>query len=196
VTNLVGRIPKIALFATAALIQVSLIAAMVVDRASILRTGTDVMLQTRPVDPRDFLRGDYVTLAYDISTIPAGTLKLQSVAQTGTTVFVKLVPNRGGFYEAVSVDPQPVAVTSPEVLIRGRVAGGMSCGADYRAFCETLQVRYNIEQYFVPEGEGANLENARNQHKLAVVAAVAPDGRAAIRRLLIDGTPIYEEPWF
>jgi hypothetical protein len=66
---------------------------------------------------------------------------------------VKLAPDGNGFYAAVSIHPEPVAVTSPEVLIRGRVAGGMSCGGDYGAFCETLQVRYNIEQYFVPEAK-------------------------------------------
>jgi uncharacterized membrane-anchored protein len=27
----------------------------------------EVLLQTRPVDPRDIFRGDYVTLSYDIS---------------------------------------------------------------------------------------------------------------------------------
>jgi len=26
--------------------------------------------------------------------------------------------------------------------------------------------------------------------------AVLPSGRAAIKRLLIDGKPVYEEPWF
>jgi len=59
-----------------------------------------------------------------------------------------------------------------------------------------LQVRYGIESYFVPEGEGRKLESARNQRKLTIVAAVAPTGRAAIKRLLIDGEPVYDEPWF
>ena len=48
---------------------------MVVDRVRILREGREVTLQTRPVDPRDFLRGDYVVLSYDISSVPAGALK-------------------------------------------------------------------------------------------------------------------------
>jgi hypothetical protein len=29
-----------------------------------------------------------------------------------------------------------------------------------------------------------------------VVAAVVPTGRAAIKRLLVDGKPVYDEPWF
>lgn len=194
-TRDLGRIPKMVLFGAAALIQAGSVAAMVIDRAGILRSGTDVMLHARPVDPRDFLRGDYVALAYNISNVGAGTLKNQS-ARRGATVYVKLFPDREGFYQSISAYSEPIAVTSPEVLIRGRVIGGDSCGRNDGTLCGGLQVHYNIERYFVPEGGGPNLESARNQGKLAVVVAVAPDGRAAIRRLLIDGMPVYEEPWF
>jgi uncharacterized membrane-anchored protein len=92
-----------------------------------------------------------------------------------------------------------VAVTSPEVLIRGRATYGATCSAKSGksdVFCENLTIRYNLESYFVPEGEGRKLEDLRNQQKLQVVAAVLPSGRAAIKRLLLDGKPVYEEPWF
>jgi GDYXXLXY protein len=191
-----GRVPKFVLFGAAGVIQIALIGLMVVDRVMILRTGTDVTLQTRPLDPRDFLRGDYVVLGYDISSVPAGALKDEPSAGPDTPVFVKLAPNRDGFHEAISVHAAPVDVAIPEVLIRGHVISGASCGKDLHAFCATLQVRYGIERYFVPEGEGRKLENARNQRKLTIVAAVAPTGRAAIKRLLIDGEPVYDEPWF
>jgi uncharacterized membrane-anchored protein len=190
------RIPEFVLFGAAAVIQVALIVAMVADRVQILRTGTEVTLQTRPIDPRDFLRGDYVVLGYDISTVSAGELKDQPATGKGTTVFVKLAPNGDGFYEAVSAHAAPVAVNPPEVLIRGHVTYGTNCGLYSRAFCDRLQMRYNLERYFVPEGEGRKLEQARNQRKLTIVAAVTPAGRAAIKRLLVDGAPVYEEPWF
>jgi uncharacterized membrane-anchored protein len=180
------RVPKFVLFGVAGLIQIGLIGLMVLDRVMILRTGVDVTLQTHPLDPRDFLRGDYVVLGYDISTVPTSAVKDERLPGPGTPVFVKLAPNRDGFYEAISVHAAPVDVASPEVLIRGRV---VSRG-------RTLEVRYGIERYFVPEGEGRKLESARNQRKLTIVAAVAPTGRAAIKRLLIDGEPVYDEPWF
>ena len=191
-----GRFPKAVLFGAAILVQVALLAAMIVDRAQILREGKEVKLQTRPVDPRDFLRGDYVVLGYDISQLKAGALKDQPVRSQ--SVFVKLAPNRDGLYEAVSVHAEPVAVTSPEVLIQGRVRYGASCGDRSRmpVYCENLQVRYNLESYFVPEGEGKKLEDARNIGKVTIVAAITPSGRAAIKRLLLDGQPVYEEPWF
>jgi uncharacterized membrane-anchored protein len=199
VTTLAGRmqrIPKAALFGAAILIQVALLAVMVIDRMQILRDGAEVTLQTLPVDPRDFLRGDYVILRYDISEIVAGSLKDQPSRARNAEVFVKLAPKREGIYEAVSVHADPVAVVSPEVLIRGRVEYGATCGTKVHAFCATLRVRYNLEKYFVPEGEGRKLEQFRNECKLTIVAAVLPSGRAAIKRLLVDGEPVYDEPWF
>jgi uncharacterized membrane-anchored protein len=196
ITERCERIPKLVLFGAAALVQIVLLAMMAVDHARILREGAEVTLQTRPVDPRDLLRGDYVVLSYDISQLPAGPLLNQPSGSRNPIVFVKLAPNRDGVYEAVSVHGDAVAVTSPEVLVRGRVAYGAHCGSSGRDFCDKLQIRYNLESYFVPQGEGKKLEQARNQRKLTVVAAVLPSGRAAIKRLLVDGEPVYDEPWF
>ena len=184
------------MFAAAALVQIALIALMVGDRASILREGTEITLQTRPVDPRDFLRGDYVALSYTISVLPAGALRNQPSSSRAPYVFVKLAPNSEGFYEAVSVHAEPVAVTPPERLIRGRVAYGANCGGPSHMFCDQLTIKYGIESYFVPQNEGLEIEKARNQRKVSVVASVTPTGRAAIKRLLIDGKPVYDEPLF
>jgi uncharacterized membrane-anchored protein len=191
------RIPRWLLFVLAGLIQVGLIALMVIDRASILREGQDVLLQTRPVDPRDFLRGDYVVLAYNISSVKAGDLANKPSPDRNAVLYVKLAPNADGFYEAVSVHQEPVPVTGREVLIRGRTQYGSRCGTGtVRTFCENLQMKYGIEKYFVPEGEGLAIESSRNEGKVSVVAAVTPSGRAAIKRLLIDGKPVYDEPLF
>ena len=194
ITGLWQRTPKALLFGAAILLQCAMLILMVVDRMQILREGREVTLQTRPVDPRDLLRGDYVTLGYDISQLPAGALAGQPSAERNPIVFVKLAPDAGGLYQAVSVHAGPVAVTAPEILIRGRVT--YSCGSTGRAFCDKLTIRYGLESYFVPEGEGRKLEQARNQQQLRVVAAVLPSGRAAIKRLLLDGQPVYEEPWY
>jgi uncharacterized membrane-anchored protein len=192
---LFGRIPKVFLFAAVAIIQVVLIVMMVVDRAQVLRDGIEVTLATRPVDPRDFLRGDYVVLNYDISALPAGALKDTPSSGKGTVVYVKVAP-KGNVYAAVSVHREPVPVTGDEVLIRGRAASGAGCGPDNSSFCGDLRIRFGIESYFVPQGEGREIENARNEGKVTVVAAVTRAGRAAIKRLLVDGEPIYQEPLY
>jgi len=194
IAKLWQRIPKVVLFGGAVLIQCVLLALMVADRMQILREGREVTLQTQPVDPRDLLRGDYVVLRYDISQLASGALAGKPAPERKPIVFVKLAPNANGLYEAVSVSSEPVAVTAPEILIRGRV--NYSCGSGSPVFCDKLTINYGLESYFVPEGEGRKLEQARNQQKLRVVAAVLPSGRAAIKRLLLDGEPVYEEPLY
>jgi uncharacterized membrane-anchored protein len=195
-TTLTGLIPRVLLYALAALIQVTAIGLIVYDRVRVLREGSEVTLQTRPVDPRDFLRGDYVVLNYEISSLPAGALKDAPSQGRGTPVFVKLVRRPSGFHEAVSVHAEPVPVAEGEALIRGRVTYGATCGSTHREFCERLQIGYGIERYFVPQGEGREIERSRNEGKVSVVAAVTPAGRAAIKRLLLGGKPVYDEPMF
>jgi uncharacterized membrane-anchored protein len=194
--TLTRSIPRVLLFACAALIQVVLVSVMVYDRVRVLRQGDEVMLQTRPVDPRDLLRGDYVTLTYEITNLPAGALKDAPSQGRGTPVFVKLARKGDGFHEAVSVHAEPVPVADGELVIRGRAIGGASCGSTHRMFCEQLQIHYGIERYFVPQDEGKEIERSRNEGKVSVVAAVTPAGRAAIKRLLLGGKPVYDEPTF
>jgi len=50
------RIPRLWFYTAVRLLQLALILLIVGDRIPILRGGTEVMLQTRPIDPRDFLR--------------------------------------------------------------------------------------------------------------------------------------------
>src|SRR5260370_230436 len=129
-----GRVPELVLFGAAGLIQIALIGLMVADRVMILRTGVDVTLQTRPLDPRDFLRGDYVVLGYDISSVRAGDMASGRLTGRDKLVFVKLAPNRPGFYEAISVHPPPATLARPSLLIRGHVVSGVNCGRDHCSF--------------------------------------------------------------
>jgi uncharacterized membrane-anchored protein len=190
---IIDRVPRVALFVAAGLIQVVLIAVMVIDRVGILRSGSEVMLRTRPVDPRDFLRGDYVTLSYEISDIPAGDLKGMPFRKD---VFVILTPDAEGFYKAIAARTEPVPVNAPDVLIRANADRYSYCSTAQLVFCDRLRLTYGIESYFVPQGEGRSIEQTRNQGKVAIVAAVTPTGRAAIKRLLVDRAPVYEEPLF
>jgi uncharacterized membrane-anchored protein len=194
--EMVARIPRIWLFAIAGVVQVALIALMVFDRARILHSGTEVMLKTRPVDPRDFLRGDYVVLNYDISSVDAGSLKDQPSSGKNTPVYVKLAKQPDGFHNAISVHREPVAVGAGEVLIHGYARYGANCGPDNRFFCAKIELNYGLESFFVPQGEGLELEKSRNDGKVAVIASVTSGGRAAIKRLLLDGKPVYDEPSF
>ena len=87
------------------------------------------------------------------------------------------------------------------VVVRGRVTSVIDreesgTGTVCDQGCAELAVKYGIESYFVPEGEGRKLEEMRNKRRLQIAARVADNGEAAIAGLAIDGKVRYEDPIF
>jgi uncharacterized membrane-anchored protein len=178
-------------FALAFLVQAGLLGYMLVARASLLSNGTEVRLNVMPVDPRDFLRGDYVILSYPMSTLNLAELGGDTDFDYSTPVYVELEPDG-----EVS---KPVAVwrERPEgkISIRGEMTNWSTptgCEKD----CNILAIDYNLEKFFVPEGEGLELEKLRNDQRIQVDVAVSDNGRAALKRLRVDGQVKYEETMF
>ena len=95
-----------------------------------LRVGTVILLETRPVDPRDLLRGDYVILNYKISSIASNLFvpPLPDSLQHGRTVWVALSPH-GGFHEIVRASLERFEPSAGEVLLKAEAnwwSGGRS----------------------------------------------------------------------
>lgn len=177
-------------FALAFLVQAGLLGYMLVARASQLANGTEVRLPVIPVDPRDFLRGDYVILSYPMSQLNLAELG-------GDTEF-----DYGPIYVELTQDGQvwkPIAVwrAKPEgkLAIRGDVTY-FSTPSGCEKDCSIFSVDYNLEKFFVPEGEGLEIEKLRNDQRIQVDVAVSDNGRAALKRLRVDGEVKYEETLF
>ncbi len=176
--------------AIAFLLQAGLVGWLIADRALLLKNGHEVRLAVVPVDPRDLLRGDYIVLSYDISRLDNVQLDGDNAFAAGDAIYVTLAEVDGAWKATAITHAPPASGTwirgSVETILRGEA----SC-ADT---CQTYVVNYNIEQFFVPEGTGRDLEKLRNGQHLAVDVALGADGRAALKRLLVDGAPRYEEP--
>jgi len=197
---LIARLPLALRAGAAALILCGLIGAMVQQRAAILSGGREVRLATAPVDPRDLFRGDYVVLSYDISLLSPGKLGIEGPMTRGERVHVTLRPGADGKAVAVAMSrTRPSAVAATDVVIEGRLTQSRACRlrAQSQTVCEntndTVRLTYGLESFFVPQGEGLEIERTERA-RVEVVAAVAPSGKAAIKRLLIDGKTLYDEP--
>jgi uncharacterized membrane-anchored protein len=84
--------------------------------------------------------------------------------------------------------------TSPDrIVLKARALHGWSRSTLPNA---TQLVRYGIESYFVPEGDGKRLEKLATEKKLAALVAVDGRGNAAIKGLIVEGVLQYEEPLF
>jgi uncharacterized membrane-anchored protein len=196
--NVIARVPLLPRYILSALVLCGLILATVVQRAAILRTGQEARLELTPVDPRDLFRGDYVVLTYRIGTVNVPLDGATAFTQ-GQQVFVTLRPDANNMSRAVAISAERPAVTGDDIVISGFVTSPSTCmlndtgATDCKLGTRAVGVRYGLESYFVPQGEGKKIEQT-TRGRLEVVAAVAPSGQAAIKRLLIDGKPVYDEP--
>jgi uncharacterized membrane-anchored protein len=171
--------------AAVALAQTAVLAYMVIDRVMLLRTGREIILPIVPVDPRDLFRGEYVRLSYEISRVPM--TRVDGPPSRRNEVLYVVVEKKAGdeAWQAVSATRTfPGDLNPDQVALKGRVLFSSA----------TSEMRYGIESYFVPEGEGPRLESLARDRKLAVLVAVDNAGNAAIKGLIIDGKLQYEEP--
>lgn len=189
------RTPKILLagLLIVALFQSGALAKMVYDRATLLRTGKEVVLALAPRDPRDLFLGYYSFLSFDISRID--TTNLMSAADATTLradpsdrrqrdIYVGLKQTQAGVFAPASVS---LAMPPPQpdvVVVRGRTRG-FGSGNE-------MWIDYGIESFYLPQSEAAALD-LKERDTLRLVAAVGPDGEMAIKRLLVNGEPAYEE---
>ncbi len=135
--------------------------------------GKDVRIRTVPVDPRDLLYGDYVTLGYDISRLSPSLWKdTARQPERGQPVYVVLKPGADGIAEPVAAYGSKPALQEGEVVMKGRIDHSWS---------KEVFVKYGVEKYYVPEGTGKSLEEKAN--RLIVHMKVAPWGQAKIEGL-------------
>jgi uncharacterized membrane-anchored protein len=174
------------------ILQAGLLSAMVLDRALLLARGTEIRLPVIPVDPRDFLRGDYVVLSYPLSRISSDLIEGWEALSVDQTVYVTLRRDGAAWL------PASAAARPPQsgLFLKGKVESVSEGGSQCPSPCRTFQIEYNLEKFFVPEGEGLSLEGLRNNQRIEVDVAIASDGRAALKRLLVDGAVRHQDTLF
>jgi uncharacterized membrane-anchored protein len=172
-----------------ATVQASVLCWMIYERAHLLSSGREIVLEVVPVDPRSLFQGDYVTLSYPISRVdtPSGRQ-----LRRGTVIYVTLQRSANDTWTVAQTSTTPPAATSPnQIVLKGRVQY-FSAATD-RTPAQS-SVDYGIETFFVPEGAGHEIEKLIGNHKLFALIAVDGDGNAGIKGLIVDGKRVYEEP--
>jgi len=184
---------RIPLLVLVVVLQTAALVGMVAVKQRTLATGTPVLLKTEPVDPRSLFRGDYVTLNYAIGSLDYGEVGGDRDFERHDTVYVMLRKGET-YWEPVSAHHEMPRRAPDSVVIRGEVRWtGVWTGTEQH---DGINVRYGIESYFVPEGEGRAIELPRNEGKVAILVAVDARGDAAIRAVLVDGEVRHEETLF
>jgi uncharacterized membrane-anchored protein len=175
------------------LVQTAVLAYMVIDRVRLIRSGREITLPITPVDPRDLFRGEYARLGYDIGSVPVRLLEGPR-PRANAAFYVVLEQKPGGIWQAAKMTSALPLETSPDrIVLKARATYAWpESGSDAAA----VRVRYGIESYFVPEGQGAKLEALARDKKLAALVAVDGKGNAALKGLLVDGALQYDVSLF
>jgi uncharacterized membrane-anchored protein len=142
-------------------------------RSIILAFGEPVLLKARPVDPRDWLRGDFVVLGYEIAARAAAAIP--SAWNVGGGRF------RGEVYVTLEKDGDGIGVVkevsrsrpAAGLYLAGTLDGGRAGGVDF-----------GIGAYYVQEGTGGELEDAVRRG-MALVEVRVLRGRGVINDLKV-----------
>ena len=166
---------------------------MIESRASILRSGREVVLRTEPVDPRDLMRGDFVILSYPLSRLDPAVIGGTAPVTGPASVHVALMkdgadPDLWTFSRA---SWQPITdAKAEEVILTGKTPDYYGAGSN------PVPLTFGIERFYVPEGEGKPIEEGVREKTVHVVLAVNDKGMAQIKSLRLDGQTLHEEPLY
>ncbi|MBX9948022.1 MAG: GDYXXLXY domain-containing protein [Candidatus Obscuribacterales bacterium] len=167
------------LFASACAFQTCAVLFLALPPALTLSSGKTVTVLTEPVDPQDMFRGDYIRLGYKFSRVPS-----QEKFEYNSKVFVRLKQDADKQWKPIGASKTRPAAAQDEVVLLGQYEW-----ADEK---NTIQVRYGIEQVFVPEGRGKNISSA---DKIEIELAVPESGRAVIKRAQLGNDLLYQWRW-
>ena len=173
---------KLKLFILVLALQTAWLLGTVAVQERALANGKIILLETRRVDPRDPLRGDYLILNYKISDVPVNLFSppVKKDLPYGTKVFVALAPGTNQFYEVTRAGINEFAPSANEILLRGQSS------FVWRNATNSIHVEYGIENYYVAENTGNPIG------KLTVQAVVPASGHPKIKEVFVDGKPYAE----
>ena len=181
-----AKVPTWVWFVLALLLQLAIIGQMVVAHYTSAAAGSPVVLKIAPMDPRDPLRGDYLTFRYDISRLPRSMFTTVAYGHEwkptkGQIVYVPLV--RGEKYWEPT---EPVSRTLPKRSGQGSATPGSAYlrGAVTDVGPELVTITYGIEEYFVPEGKGASFPLWK---QASAQVLIAPDGVGHLKQVYVGG---------
>ena len=148
-----------------------------------LANGKIILLETRRVDPRDLLQGDYLILNYKISDVPMNLFSppVTKDLPRDTKVFVALAPATNQFYVVVKASTNQFTPAADEVLLKGK-----STWPRWNASTNPIHVEYGLERFYVAEGTG------NPAGKLTAQVVVPASGRGRVREVFVDGKPYAE----
>ena len=175
--------------AVVALLQSVAIAGMIYDRASKIRDGKEVVVESGMIDPRDLFRGHYVRLNLTVGNVQKDSITIDRTFKSRETVYVELAKGEGLYWQAKKLWHERPA-TSDGVFLKGVMLWAP------RDAKQPYRISFPFDRYFAPKQRALELEGLQRKRRLGVVLAVSPDGSAHIKGISIDDKRILDAPLY
>ncbi|KAF0246778.1 MAG: hypothetical protein FD180_308 [Planctomycetota bacterium] len=167
-------------FTAAVALQVAVLASMTRSHSLAVRDGTRVTMRVVPIDPEDLFRGQYVRLGYDHSRLDLTKMWEGPRPVDGGEIWLRLEPREGAWTATAARstrgEPKPGAV-----WMRGH------CGY---LNGNTALTRFGIEEFYVREGRGPEIEREVRSGAVFAEVAVGDDGKPTLTALIVNGERI------
>ncbi|TCS83847.1 GDYXXLXY domain-containing protein [Tepidibacillus fermentans] len=133
--------------------------------------GEEILLKTKPLDPRDLFRGDYVSLRYEINDVPFNLFPEELKSGKEFSKFrdkdlYAILQRKGNFYTV-----EKISFTKPNhpYYLKAKVN---LYGPLNEMSAQNVYVDYQIDRYFVPENTGEDLEKQAREGNLVAKVKV------------------------
>ena len=125
-----------------------------------------ILLETVPIDPRDYLSGNYFTLSYAISNI--GSFHKYDKMRSGT-IFA-ILKEQGKYYVPDYISSnKPEKIRNDQVIIKGQ--------------SDVWHINYGIEKYFINQ----NTKTPNRTDKVDVLVNIDKNSSPRIVKLYVNG---------
>lgn len=172
---------RLIVFAVVVVVQLAVVLGWVASVERHLATGRPLVLAVEGRDPRDLLRGDYVTLAFPFERLEG--LTVPDGLEEGDAAYV-VFDTTAEPAEAVAMVAENPGLVPGRLALRVRVEGPQRVTAP------------NLTRFFVPEGAGRPLEDDIRDAAVTLVVAVDDDGAGVVRQLRVGGTVVADTRLF
>ena len=170
-------------------LQTLVLGFMIFKKQMTLSNGIPILLETTPIDPRSLFRGDYVRIEYKISTIALSSVLTDEELKVKKYYFITLEKSEK-FWKAVAISSDYPSLKENQTAIKGF----LKRRNEYEN--PRLFFKYGIENYFVPEGTGMELERPEGNKKVTMKIMVDHRGDAAIKAIYVGDELKYTETLF
>lgn len=130
-----------------------------------------ILVRTVPVDPRDYLSGNYLTLRYEFSDLWRFKGKKQNIEESSGKEIYAVLKKDGAWHTPDYLSLEKPLVRGDQVVIKGKYTGNFG------------NIEYGVEKYFINE----NTKEPNREDKVEVMLVIGDDLTARIKALVVNG---------